>query len=114
MSDKLKREKTKREFSDAVDGALAVMYVALSKSGDSPAMCNTGGMKLTGVSPAELARGIGAIVGDLVGQMRPLLEQQGKNLKDDDILTVLMPMVVAGARNRLGIDQKGKGGNGQG
>jgi hypothetical protein len=109
--DPSKTKEVGKEFVEAIYDADAVLYVALTKSPDGKLTSNTGGYKEgTKLTVNEMSHGVGTILGELILQMKIAMGEKAKGVSNDELLTVLSPSLIQGARSRLGI--KTSGGNG--
>lgn len=98
------------EFVTALDGADAVLYVALGKPSQGPVNCNTGGYKEGNtITVEEMARGIGTLLGELILQMKMAMGGRAKEVTNDQLLSAISPSLMNGARDRMGVHMSGGG-----
>jgi hypothetical protein len=107
MSDTVqkKRDQLVDDFTRDVADAQAVLYVAIVKKPNEDAVFSTGGLKLLGPSPNDLAMAIGALVGELAENVAMLVSASGKRVTHENAVEVIMP-----ALRKQALQWKPKGG----
>lgn len=112
------RQKTiLNSFADALAKCQAISFVAIVKPPGRAAEFITGGYKGEGPTFVDLAKAVGALVGDLTNGLMSAMKSQGKEIVFEQALAGILEAVVLGARSaevvrgKTRIEDAASGGN---